>query len=730
MKNIKYLIQGSIPWKPLPLIILLFLMVMVQNLQAVEPNAKLYSKQAVERDAAYGAQKQQLEKKIAAAVNDQEKQNYLVQQQLLKKLMEFPDKPEKQAIDIRVSDQDLQKVLSWKEVEQYLERYIRINQEEKVSIQSLENTGKQMQTLHNRLLALDEKDPAQENLQLQYAFQVRKSAQQKEIEKQLKAGLETAKKQYPTVLGHIHIDQEMIEKQEMRRSQAKKVLQGLEDEKILAAAGDDVLIQQQETLLAGYLGRELSDDERKEMHYGQLKRLKQLVQQLHKDDQILESKIKLLEEDQKTIWFCLFAQKPDFFKLSNAAGDINKQIDRLRKKTEKAHGLIYGYEKELSTLRGGNALVGPKSEDLINALDEKVRTVFTLLSAIDQRAEMLEEKGRLLERTIDLKQSSLGSMVTKTREATDNMFQRVMYVLKYPLVSYSGMNVSLLLFLQVLILLFFGIVINRLYGRMVLRMGNKRNWSEQTIHLVQAVGKYPFIFVVAMIMLSIVGINTRSLALVAGALSVGIGFGMQTIVSNLVSGIILLFDKSIRPGDFICLGENSTSGGFQGNVVQMNIRATVLRTNDNINIIIPNADLMASQVVNWTYADEKIRFRIPFSVAYGTDIDQVKSLIKEAVLRLPVVLAHPEPQIWLASHAESSLAFLAAIWVEGQNARQPYRITDIVLTTIYKILHEHGIEIPFPQLDLRLRGHEAQSMDFMGLSNAMGPKLYRKTAAQ
>ncbi len=97
----------------------------------------------------------------------------------------------------------------------------------------------------------------------------------------------------------------------------------------------------------------------------------------------------------------------------------------------------------------------------------------------------------------------------------------------------------------------------------------------------------------------------------------------------------------------------------------MNIRATVLRTNDNINIISPNADLMASKVVNWTYSGGQIRFRIPFSVAYGTDIDKVKSLLKEAIINLPVVLSHPEPRIWMANHADSSLVFIAAIWVEG-----------------------------------------------------------------
>jgi small-conductance mechanosensitive channel len=704
--------------------------IMVQSLEAVEPDAKLYSEHAAERDAAYKIRVQQLAEKITAAVDDKEKQRFLVQQQLLIKLEELPDKFKKSSIDLGFSELDLQKTLSWPDVEQYLERYISVIQESKISVQNLENTSKQMQTLYNRLIALDEKDPDQEILQLQYAFQVRKFAQQTEIEKQLKEGMEIAKEQYPAVLEHIPIDQEMIHKQDEILDQAKKKLQEREDEKILATAGDDVLIQQQESLLAGYLGRELTDDEKKEMNYEQLKLLKQQVQQLIKDDQILEGRIDLLEEEQKSIWFHLLAGKPDFFKLSDSSGDINKQINVLRKNTDKAHSLIYTYEKELSTLRGGNALVGPKAQELINTLDEKVRTVFTLLSGIDQRAEMLANKGRLLDRAIDLKQSTLSSMVTKTREATDDIFERIMYVLKYPLISYSGMSLSLLLVIQVLVLLVFGIIINRLYVFTVLRMGNKRNWSEQTVHLIQAVGKYPFIFIVAMIMLSVVGINTRSLALVAGALSVGIGFGMQTIVNNLVSGIILLFDKSIRPGDFICLGENSTTDGLRGNVVQMNIRATVLRTNDNINIIIPNADLMASQVINWTYSDEKIRFRIPFSVAYGTDIDKVKSLIKEAILDLPVVLSEPEPQIWMASHADSSLAFLAAIWVEGPNARQPARITDIVLTSIYKTLHEHGIEIPFPQMDLRLRGTEHQSTDFKGITDAMRLKMFQETVPQ
>ena len=112
---------------------------------------------------------------------------------------------------------------------------------------------------------------------------------------------------------------------------------------------------------------------------------------------------------------------------------------------------------------------------------------------------------------------------------------------------------------------------------------------------------------------------------------------------------------------------------------------------------------------------------------YGTDIDKVKSLLKESIVNLQVVLSHPEPQIWMANHADSSLALIAAVWVEGPSARQPARVKDVILTTIYKTLYEHGIEIPFPQLDLRMRGtQEHQSMNFSSITDAMRLKLFKE----
>ena len=694
------------------------------NLEAVEPDESLYDEKVDARDTTYATRSQQLLEKIDKAKEGKKVQMLLVQQQLLNKLRELPDKAEQPSNDEGLFDLNDRKKLQWQDVEQYLERYIGVIGQEKLSTQNLESTQKRKETLHRRLIALPENSDEENILQLQHAYQVRKLVHLKELDKHLKMRLEKAKDGYPQILDRINVDAKMVDVQAEKARRAREQLQRLEDEQILASPGEDAGIEQQESLLAGYLGQELGDDEKKEMHYEQLKLLELQTQKLSGDSQIFEANINFLQEEQKVLWFRLFGTTEEYFKLTDLSGDIDKKVSRLRKEAAHAQIRKYTYEKELSSLRGGNALIGPKSEELVMALDNRLSKTFTVLSGVYQQAEMLENKGRLLAKAIDLKQSALGSMVTKTREATDDIYEKAIHVLKYPIVSYSGMTFTLLLFLQIVVLLIFGIIINRLYGHVVMRMGRKRKWTERTIQLVHAVGKYPFIFLVAMVILSVVGISTSSLALVAGALSVGIGFGMQTIVNNLVSGIILLFDKSIRPGDFISLGEYSQTGGHRGNVVQMNIRATVLRTNDNINIIIPNADLMASQVVNWTYSDEKIRFRIPFSVAYGSEIDTVKAVVKKAVLDLPVVLSLPEPQIWMAAHAESSLSFLAAIWVEGQNARRPSYTFDIVLSAIYKTLAEHGIEIPMPQMDLRLRNTEHQSVEINSMTESIQNRMF------
>jgi small-conductance mechanosensitive channel len=698
------------------LFFLLLLLVMElmtsQTLSAVEPESALYSDQAMEREKVYAAKEEILRAKIQTTVDEKETQSLQLQLQLLTKLRELPWRPGKPAVDLEFSDLDLHNTVSWREAEKYLERYVNIMRESKLSARNIKNTNKQIQELYDKLLALDGVDPQQDVLQLQYAYQMRKLANQKQIDEQLQQGLDEAKEKFPQILARAYSGQEAINRQLDIVGRERGTLQHQEDTLHLAMTSDEALIQQQESLLAGYLGGNLAPDESRVMHYEQLKLLNYQVTKLNRESQLLAQRLVLYENIEKALWLQLLGVDPNYFKISNGLGDLVEELESLQGITKKIHYQVYAREKELSTLRGGNAVVGPKAQELIGSLDEIVRESLTKLANFDQRIGILVDKSSIMKRIIEQRQSPLGSMVIKTREVTNDFLQKVLAVLRFPLVSYNGMSISLLLVLEIIALLVCSIIVSRLYGLLVLRTGRKRKWSERTVHLVQAVGKYPFILAVAMVILSVVGINTSSLALVAGALSVGIGFGMQAIVNNLVSGIILLFDKSIRPGDYISFGSNMLNSSFRGSVVQMNIRATVLRTNDNISIIIPNGDLLASQVVNWTYADETICYRVPFSVAYGTDIDLVKAVIGKAMIDLPVVLGSPEPQIWLAKHAESSLDFLAAIWVEGEHARLPARTFDLVLTAIYKTLRAHGIEIPFPQLNLHLPKKTAEQPAF------------------
>ena len=690
------------------LLIILFcicaIYVTVENVWAVSPEISLYSDQIEVRNSAYQEKEKRLKIRITATKNEDEKKSLLLQLQLLNKLNEIQSVPAKPKNNSVISSMPP----SWEQFEQFLERYISIKKESKQSVESLKTTTTQQQTIYSQLLALAEDDPDQHILQLQHAYQARKSSYQSGVNEKLTTSLKTLKEKFPLLVEQLHMSKQTIDEQKNNLQQAKKNQNATLDQQTLALAANEVLIQEQESLLSGYLGQDLNEADQKRMHYNQLKLLELQVRKIITTAQLFESEIHVYEEQQQLYWYQLLGEEENYYRLTDVSGDMNHNIVRLRKEVSQLPPLLHGHETLLSTLRGGNALIGPKAKELVEVLEKEIQTTGTQLSAILKRVSITEHKGRLLEKAIDFKQSSLTSMVTKTREATDDAVEKIIEIMTYPLLSYNGMTLSLLLFIEVLLLLILSIAINKLYGHFVVRIGVQRNWSERTVHLIQATGKYPFIFVVAMVILSIIGVNTSSLALVAGALSVGIGFGMQTIASNLVSGIILLFDKSIRPGDFISLGDGTGAGGFRGNVVQMNTRATVLRTNDNINIIIPNADLIASKVVNWTYGDDKVRFRIPFSIAYGSDIDNVKRLIEKALEDLAVTLSHPAPQIWMTEHDSSSLNFVAAIWVQGEAARQPARTTDTALTTIYNTLTTHNIEIPFQQMDFRFRDSEVE----------------------
>lgn len=199
-----------------------------------------------------------------------------------------------------------------------------------------------------------------------------------------------------------------------------------------------------------------------------------------------------------------------------------------------------------------------------------------------------------------------------------------------------------------------------------------------------------------LIALSAVGIDLTALAVFGGALGVGLGFGLQKIFSNLVSGVILLMDRSIKPGDVIAVG---TSFGW---INHLGARYASVITRDGIEHLIPNEELITQRVENWSYSNDLVRLRIPIGIAYHSDPRLAMKLCVEAAEMMPRVQLQPEPRCQLMGFGDSSLNLELRIWInDPQNGRA--NVISEVLLGVWDRFHEHGIEIPFPQRDLHLR---------------------------
>lgn len=214
--------------------------------------------------------------------------------------------------------------------------------------------------------------------------------------------------------------------------------------------------------------------------------------------------------------------------------------------------------------------------------------------------------------------------------------------------------------------------------------------------------RYLIIFAGLAAAISTLGVNLSTLSLFAGALGVGIGLGLQDIVKNFVCGIVLLFDRSIEVGDYVELEE-----GTSGIVSSIGPRATNLLTNDDVDVMVPNASLLNGRLTNWTRDRGTRRIHVPFSVAYGSDKDLVKKAALEAAHSVPFTLADDEQrrtQVWLRKFGDSSLDFELVVWPTLAAVKRPGSMMAAYCWAIDDALRKYEIEIPFPQRDIRLRG--------------------------
>ncbi len=273
--------------------------------------------------------------------------------------------------------------------------------------------------------------------------------------------------------------------------------------------------------------------------------------------------------------------------------------------------------------------------------------------------------------------------------------------------------------LEILLLLTFSIglwfaigTLTRLFRSYVLAQSGANYGMQEVLTIFF---RYVLTFVGLIIILQAWGVDASSLTILGGALGVGIGFGVQNIANNFISGIIIIIERPIQIGDFVKVAD------LTGIVKRIGSRSTEIFTLDQISIIIPNSRFLESEVINWSHGNPTSRLRIPIGVAYGSDVELVKRALLEAAKGHPEVLLRPRPQVWFQEFGDSSLNFELLVWT-GEPKKQP-RIKSDLNYRIDASLRRYNIEIPFPQRDLHLRSPQIEQFMAVWLQQNAPPSF-------
>jgi small-conductance mechanosensitive channel len=277
------------------------------------------------------------------------------------------------------------------------------------------------------------------------------------------------------------------------------------------------------------------------------------------------------------------------------------------------------------------------------------------------------------------------------------------HFLTRPLFTLGSTDVSIARILLALLLILAVAWFSRLSERALHRLASRRpqQFSTASAYALGRIGRYLLLAVGAVLALETAGLNISTLALVSGGLGIGIGFGLQTLIANFVSGVVLLLDRSLKVGDFVDL-----QSGVRGKVVEIAIRYTRVSTNDSVDVLVPNSEFVNGRVTNWTFDDTSRRIHIPFTVAYGTDKQLVHDAGLAAASRIDGIIlqdAQRPAEVWLVAFGDSSLNFELVVWVTHPLASSPGRTQARVLWALEDELRARKIEIPFPQRDIRIR---------------------------
>lgn len=363
---------------------------------------------------------------------------------------------------------------------------------------------------------------------------------------------------------------------------------------------------------------------------------------------------------------------------------------------------------ELWSATSQSTLMTPSSDTNLNTVknyeitQSVARDTLAALDQIRSTTDDLLFVQQLLTTEFISAQSGLSNTGARLSLALGNALDRVNEMSDFHLFNIGDTPVTPAGLIKMLLILGLAIGISWLIRHFLAR-GVRRRQAVQSpaFYALGRILHYIIIIAGSFTALGSIGIDFTSFALIAGALSVGIGFGLQAIVSNFVSGLILLFEGTLRVGDFIELDNN-----LRGSVKEINTRATVITTNDSVDVVVPNSVLVTTQLTNWTLRETYGRMRVSFGVAYRSDKELVKNLALEAVKKVDCALTHMperEPQVRLVNFGDNALEFTVLFWVSRQGVRRPGRTRANFMWELETLLVENGVEIPFPQRDIHVK---------------------------
>ncbi len=255
--------------------------------------------------------------------------------------------------------------------------------------------------------------------------------------------------------------------------------------------------------------------------------------------------------------------------------------------------------------------------------------------------------------------------------------------------------------LTAVLIVAFAAVAARLARIGISRLRGKAGRNAPTLYIVEKLVTYGLVVFGVFLAMNAVGLDLSSFAIFAGALGVGVGLGLQGVVKEFVSGLVLIFDRVLNIGDYV-----EIEGGARGTVQEIGPRATRIRTNDNIDILVPNSKLVENPITNWTLHGEGRRIHIPFGVAYGSDKEKVRDVVLRAAHDVPFTLpdeGNRKSQVWLVGLGESSLNFELLVWPTLEAVKRPAAMQAAYTWAIEDALRCAGIEVPFQQVDIHLR---------------------------